>query len=177
MRTLPRALLTAAAAAALYATLGACAPGSRMLLEGGMFGNDYTPPAIANTFDDGTFLLTLASIKNGGMGTDFAIDLTVRNVSQTEATFDPGEVEIHVPETGLSYFHVTRNANLVSVPPGIDVFMKSSLRPNQAMQAMLWFKTPQGKAEAKTLEVIYKGKTRHYPPRPAAPAAAATEED
>ena len=177
MRTLPRALLTAAAAAALYATLGACAPGSRMLLEGGMFGNDYTPPAIANTFDDGTFLLTLASIKNGGMGTDFAIELTVRNVGKQEATFDPGEVEIHVPETGLSYFHVTRNSNVISVPPGINVFMKTSLRPGQAMQAMLWYKTPQGKAEAKTLDVIYAGKTLHFPPRVATPRADEPEED
>ena len=77
-----------------------------------------------------------------------------------------GEVELQVPETGLTYFHVTRNAELVSTPPGINVFLKTNLRPGQATQATLWFKTPQGKAEAKTLDVRYHDKTLHFPPGP-----------
>jgi hypothetical protein len=166
MKSLRKPVVALCAALLLGAAALGCSSSNSMLLEGGLFGSDYKPKPGQNEFRDDKLTITLDEIKNGGMGTDFAIHATVRNVSNAEVTFDPGEVELQIPETGLTYFHVTRNAELVSTPPGINVFLKTNLRPGQATQATLWFKTPQGKAEAKTLDVRYHDKTLHFPPGP-----------
>ena len=149
--------------------MAGCAGGNKMLLEGGLFGDEYKPKGAPNQLKDGDLVVTIDTIKNGAMGTDFGIDCTVRNTGVGTLSFDPGEVEIQIPQTGLTYFHVSKNANLVSVPPGINVLLKGDLKPGQAMEGMLWFKTAQGKAEAKTLDVMFHGHTLHFPP--AAPSA------
>lgn len=160
-----RSLFTLCSALLLSTAGLGCSSSNKMLLEGGLFGSDYKPKAGQNEFKNDKLTITLDSIENGGMGTDFAIRATVRNISGAEAMFDPGEVEVQIPETGLSYFHVTRNAELVSTPPGLVVFLKTKLRPGQATQGTLWYKTPQGKAEAKTLDVRYLDQVLHFPPQ------------
>ena len=156
-------------ASVLFAS--ACATSNsenKVLLEAGLFGNDYRPPDGANQLMVGTCQVTLEKLKNGGMGTDFGIDVNVRNIGSKNTVFDPAEIEIQIPESGLSYFHVTRNANLVNTPPGINVLLKTELRPGQAIEGMLWYKTPPGKAEVKSLDVNYRTTTLHFPPAPAA---------
>jgi hypothetical protein len=149
----------------LVVLLTGCATGSgsKYLLDGGWFGGKYTPPPTRNRFSDGTFKVTIDAIRAGGFNKDFGIDVTVRNVSMRPERFDPGEVEVTVPETGISYFHVSKDRSHVTLPAGWTVLLPTTLRPGQAVKGLLWYQTPMGAAKVKSLDVSYRGATFKYP--------------
>ncbi len=102
--------------------------------------------------------MTLDAIHAGGFNKDFGIDVTLR-----AQRFDPGEVEVTVPGTGISYFHVSKDKSQVTVPAGWTVLLPTTLRPGQAVKGLLWFQTEMGGAKVKSLDVSYRGQVHKYP--------------
>jgi len=148
----------------LATALGGCASGPRPLLRGGMWPSSYTPPVGHNQLADRNFVVTVNRINNGGMATNFFAEITVRNVGGATAVFDPAEIELLVPETGMTYQHITKDKTSVTVPLGFNLMSATRIRPGQMIAGSLWFQTPPYKAEAKTVQLSYREHQLNFPP-------------
>ncbi len=144
------------ALSAILSTAG-CRHGPKAYLLEGLYGDEYFPRLGANELKDPTFAVVLQRLHSGGMETNIFADITVQNVGAAEAEFDPAQIELLVPETGITYFHLTKDKSTVSVPVGLNLISRTTLRPGQKTAGLLFFPTPQGKALVKTLEVSYRG--------------------
>lgn len=161
----------------LGAALAACASGPRPLLRGGLFPSTYAPPVGQNRFKDHHLIITVEKIANGAMATNFFAQVTVRNLGTEVAVFDPAEIEILVPETGLTYEHITKDKTTVTVPLGFNLMGRTTLKPGRTITGSLWFMTPAYKAEAKTVQLSYRDQTLTFPPPVADKASKKDEND
>jgi hypothetical protein len=155
--------------------LGGCASGPRPILGKNMFGSRYTPPLGKNRFKDHGMVIVVDKIANGPWGQHFFAQVTVRNLGTEEAVFDPAEIELLVPETGMTYSHITKDKTSVTVPLGYNLMGKTTLKPGRAVSGSLWFLTQAFEATAKTLQVSYKNQNLTFPPPEA--VAPASKED
>lgn len=166
MSTLARSLVPALVLSA--ALLGGCASGPRPILGKNMFGSSYTPPLGKNRFVDRGLIIVVDKVANGSWGQHFFAQVTVRNQGVDEAVFDPAEIELMVPETGMTYNHITKDKSSVTVPLGYNLMSKTTLKPGRAVSGSLWFLTQAFQATAKTLQVSYKDQNLTFPPPEAA---------
>jgi hypothetical protein len=148
----------------VFATLAGCASGPRPVLRGGMWPSSYTPPVGHNQIADHEFVVTVSRINNGGMATNFFAEITVRNVGNSPGVFDPADIELLVPETGMTYQHITKDKTSVTVPLGFNLMSATRLKPGQMIAGSLWFQTPPYKAEAKTVQLSYHDHQLTFPP-------------
>src|SRR5262245_44502188 len=88
---------------------------------GSFFCDPYLPPAGQNQLVAGRITVTIDKVAVGGNKTDFLFDVTVRNSGAEEIAFDPASIEILVPDTGLTYYHISKDRNLVNVPMGLNL--------------------------------------------------------
>jgi hypothetical protein len=157
--------IAASLAVLTLASLGAgCASGPRAVLRGGMWPSSYTPPVGHNQIADKEFVVTINRINNGGMATNFFAEITVRNVGGSAALFDPADIELLVPETGMTYQHITKDKSSVTVPLGFNLMSATRIKPGQMIAGSLWFQTPPYKAEAKTVQLSYHEQQLNFPP-------------
>jgi hypothetical protein len=150
--------------AASAVSFGGCASGPRPVLRGGMWPSSYTPPVGHNQLRDRNFVVTIDRINNGGMATNFFAQITVRNIGDQTAVFDPAEIELLVPETGMTYQHITKDKSSVTVPLGFNLMSATTIKPGHMIAGSLWFQTPPYKAEAKTVQLSYRDQQLNFPP-------------
>lgn len=142
-----------------------CGGANHAILRGGMWPSSYQPPVGSNHFRDSNLIITIDKISNGGMATNFFAQVTVRNEGATPTVFDPGEIEITVPETGMTYEHITKDRQSVTVPIGYNLMGSTTVKPGRTITGSLWFMTPTYKAVAKTLQVDYRNHSLVFPPK------------
>jgi hypothetical protein len=141
-----------------------CATGPQPVLRGGMWGGSYTPPLGHNVLKHDGFVVTVDKIYNGGMATHIFAQVTVRNVGQTTRAFDPADIEIVFPATGMTYQHITKDKSSVTVPLGFNLMSLTTIKPGHMISGSLWFPTPPYKAEARRIQLSYHERTLELPP-------------
>jgi hypothetical protein len=125
----------------------------------------HEPPSGHDGFDDGTFKIQFLIM--GANPDEFFITANVSNVSDQDAAFDPGQVELKVVETNTTYFHITKDKSAVTLSGAWAdeaVFMPTTLRPGQTITGVFYFPVGGRKASANAIEVYYGGKTLRFPP-------------
>ncbi len=151
-----RSLITAIALFALAGCGG--------VLGVGYFGlSSYTPRVGTNQLKDAAMLVTVDKVWSGGFNTNIYLDVTVRNQSFKPADFDPADMVLIIRDTGISYFHVTKNNPSPNIPPGVQVMPRLQLVGGQAVRGMLMFTTNVGDAKMKALDIAYRAAMVHFP--------------
>jgi hypothetical protein len=130
----------------------------------------YEVPATLNVMQVGFLQVMVHSISNGAGSTNIYADLTIKNLGTEPAEFNPDLFEVVIEDTGVTYFHITRDAGQVTVPVGFNLARRVALRPGQATQASLWFNTQQGAAFGKRVTLRCGDVVLALPPGAPAPA-------
>ena len=140
-----------------------CASEKGYLFAPGRWQQKYTPPAELTHFSDGVFDITVESL--GANPSVFFADLVVRNSSAEAAVFDPALFELKVVDTGITYFHFSKDKTSVEVPASNRHFLLPvTLKPGQATKGSLLFEVAANEAHAQAVELSYHGVMYRYPP-------------
>ena len=148
---------------ALFA--GACGPKKIYVVGKSMYGGAYKPhEAETATLTDGPLEVTIHKFRTGGYFTNVFVDIRVRNNGTSEAPFDPGQVELVFPTSGISYYHISRDKTTISTPVGMAaVMMPTMIGPGRAIEGTLMFATAQGAAKKiPAVQIIYNGQSLFF---------------
>lgn len=88
--------------------------------------------------DNGTFSVEITSLQ--AQADVFLMDVIVRNNTDQVAVFDPADIEITNADNGVTYFHTTKNKEMVSTRHA-DLILPMELKGGQATSGKLEFPT------------------------------------
>ena len=120
----------------------------------GMYGFTYRP-SNSDVLKNERFALSIsAPPQTEWRATNFLFSVSVQNISSEEQVFDTGELEVKDLTTGVSYFSISKDKELVSLPADkTNVITKITLKPGQKIGGRLWFVTGDQEATAKKIEL------------------------
>ena len=95
-------------------------------------------------------------IQTGGQYTNYFLNVKIKNTGSKEAVFDSGILELVDPDSGLTFYSISKDKSSISVPVQMsNLITTASLKPDRMIAGMLWFTTQPRAANCKKLRLYY----------------------
>ena len=135
--------------------------GCAIPLSTGLFPAGYTPigKTLPASLQNKQWQLTFSSITAGASSTHYWASVTIKNVGQSEAVFDGGDVELTDLNSGLTYFSIGKDKTSVTIQHQVKLILRERIRPGQAIEGVIQYETMVGRAIAKKLRSSWDGKS------------------
>ena len=126
-----------------------------------IFPAGYTPvgKALPASLQNKQWQLTFSSISTGARSTHYWASVTIKNVGQSEAVFDGGDVELTDLNSGVTYFSIGKDKTSVTIQHQVKLILRERIRPGQAIEGVIQYETMVGRAIAKKLRSSWDGKS------------------
>jgi len=110
------------------------------------------------TLRNDKFEISLTMVYSGNQRMNYYVFMRVKNISEEKAVFNSEELELLEPNSGLSFYSVSKDKETVETSGMYsDLITNMTLKPGRMTEGFVIFITRKGRATADNLE-LYLGK-------------------